>query len=107
MTSASTVTMASVDPTSRAVAAGITMKLDTSTTPTVFTETTTTTAVCTNSKYSIASTRTPEIAASSGSKIAYARRDHSANVTTSATAATATTTFNTSGDTTSMLPNSK
>src|SRR5262245_60875345 len=86
--SAATVVPNSVEPTSRAVAAGITMKLDTRTTPTVFTDTTTTTAVWASSRYSSAATGTPEIAASSGSKIRYARRDHNTTVTPSATTPT-------------------
>src|SRR4026207_1031495 len=92
ITIAMSVAAASVEPTSRALAAGITTKLDTSTTPTVLTATTTTTAVSASSKYSSIATGTPEIAASSGSKIAYASRDHSSNVMMLASPATAPTT---------------
>ena len=53
-----------------AVAAGITTKADTSTTPTVFTPTTTTSAVRARSRYSSAATGTPESVASSGSNVA-------------------------------------
>src|SRR5439155_13464655 len=84
-----------------------TTKLDTSTTPTVFTDTTTTTAVCASNKYSRIATGTPEIAASSGSKIEYASLDHSTSVTTSAITATPTTTCSTCGVTASMFPNSR
>src|SRR5690349_18590242 len=105
--SAISVAAPSVLPTRRAVAAGITTKLETSTTPTVLTATTTTTAVSASRRYSSIATGTPEIAASSGSKMAYAKRDQSSSVTTHATTATATTTYSTVGVTDSMLPNSR
>ncbi len=92
ITIAKIVVRASVEPTTRAVAAGMITKLDTSTTPTVFTDTTTTHADIASSKYSSTATGTPEIAASSGSKIAYASRVHSSSVITSAITATPTTT---------------
>ena len=52
------------------MAAGMTMKALTSTTPTVLTPTTTTTAVRPSSRYSRAATGTPERRASSGSNVA-------------------------------------
>src|SRR5258708_30839326 len=96
---AAIVVRASVEPIRRAVAAGMMTKLDTSTTPTVLTDTTTTHADIASSRYSNTATGTPEIAASSGSKIAYAMRDHSTTVMISASSATATTTCSTSGPT--------
>ena len=57
-------------PSRFAVAAGITMNAETSTTPTVLTPTTTTSAVIASSAYSSSATGTPDSCASSGSKVA-------------------------------------